>query len=119
MKPCKHDISNKTCRLCWLFDNRPDYRQLWGGDPESISQVQSDTFTDQRRASIAEIKRRISFPCIHLGEILEVKPSCGCGARHVCAKHGECVKSGSAAKWRSCSSCPDYLSADLGNNNLA
>jgi len=69
--------------------------------------------SDARRAAIAEVKRRLAVPCVYLGAMLEARPSCGCGSRHACVVHGECVRSGSAAKWRSCSVCENYRSADL------
>lgn len=55
-----------------------------------------------------KIKKRMKLPCLHLGALIERKPSCGCGARHECGLHGECVISGASAKWRVCSRCPDY-----------
>lgn len=58
----------------------------------------------------AEMSRRQSLPCIHLGPLIEAKPACGCGARHHCGKHGECVLSGATNRWPVCSRCPDYSS---------
>lgn len=58
----------------------------------------------------AEMSRRQSLPCIHLGPLIEAKPACGCGPRHHCSRHGECVLSGATNRWRVCSRCPDYSS---------
>jgi hypothetical protein len=61
------------------------------------------------KALSALSKARTGKPCLNLGPVIEAKPSCGCGARHQCRIHGECVVSGlSVTKWRSCLRCPDY-----------
>ena len=60
-------------------------------------------------AMLATIKARRGLPCIYLGELINPKPSCGCGAQHKCAIYGECVLSGKGAgKWRVCTNCQNY-----------
>jgi hypothetical protein len=52
-------------------------------------------------------------PCIHLGEALETKASCGCGGGGVlrkCAIHGKCRVSGNTVD-RNCWKCDDYSSS--------
>ena len=65
------------------------------------------------KVAVAKIKKRMNLPCVHLGELIEKKPSCGCGARHKCAIHGECVVSGNTNRWQICSRCPDYSPLEL------
>jgi len=61
------------------------------------------------KALSALSKARTGKPCLHLGPMIDARPSCGCGARHECRLHGNCVVSGLAVtKWRSCLRCPDY-----------
>ena len=61
------------------------------------------------KALSALSKARTGKPCLHLGPVIEARPSCGCGARHECQIHGNCVVSGlTVTKWRSCLRCPDY-----------
>lgn len=90
--PCRHDSSEpkENCRICWLNKNRPDYAKLF------------------RTKTIEQIKKQSQKPCAYLGELIEKKPACGCGARHKCDVHGECVISGNTNQWRICSRCPDY-----------
>jgi hypothetical protein len=33
MKPCRHEGAAEGCRLCHLYETRPDYRALWDGPP--------------------------------------------------------------------------------------
>ena len=65
------------------------------------------------KASIRQAKIRAKVFCIHLGKMLEHKPSCGCGPRHQCAIYGECVLTGATDKWNVCSRCPDYSPLEL------
>ena len=60
-------------------------------------------------AMLTTIKARRGLPCVYLGELINPKPSCGCGALHKCAIYGECVISGKGAgKWRVCTNCQNY-----------
>jgi hypothetical protein len=73
-RPChdRHALSPESCRLCWLFQNRPDYRHLWSDKGGIV--------------------------CKHLGEPSgESKPCSACGVGTVqvplmqCGLHGRCV----------------------------
>ena len=118
MKPCKHASEMQGCRICWLFSNRQDYRELWGGNPNEIINAIEDTFLKERKKSIDKIKQRIKIPCINLGDILENSPLCGCGPRHSCKVHGECVRYGNSSQWKSCSRCPDYIDQESKNDSM-
>lgn len=111
MKPCNHTDNRYGCRLCFLYTHEARYRQMWGGDPADVVPVDDEEEkrkAEERSLQIAMFKDRFGRPCVHLGMVLEEKPSCGCGPRHACAKHGECVTTGSTDKWTICSVCPDY-----------
>lgn len=77
-----------------------------------IEYLKNPSDTHRKRvgdAMLALIKARRGLPCIYLGELINPKPSCGCGAQHKCAIYGECVVSGKGAgKWRVCTECPNY-----------
>jgi len=99
MKPCNHTPPKPGCRLCWLFEHDTRYRQLWGGDPATVTAPVAQAPvafepTPEQKAQLEQIKRVIRLPCVHLGVALEEKPSCGCGGKsallHVCAKFGQC-----------------------------
>lgn len=64
------------------------------------------------KVAVANVKRRMKLPCIQLGKLLEQKPSCGCGPRHECGLHGDCVLTGASNRWRVCSRCDDYSPAE-------
>jgi len=61
---------------------------------------------------VAQVKMRLKKPCIHLGMLIEEKPSCGCGPRHQCSIHGECVTRGNTNKWHICTSCVNFEVGD-------
>ncbi len=71
------------CRLCWLFHNHPDYRQLWGGPAPGAS-------------------ARWALPCVYLGTVLD-RQGCNCPRlwRRRCELHTTCTLAG-------CQTCPDY-----------
>jgi hypothetical protein len=90
-RPChdRHALSPESCRLCWLFQNRPDYRHLWSDKGGIV--------------------------CKHLGEPSgESKPCSACGVGTVqvplmqCGLHGRCV-TGERMPFgvASCRICPD------------
>lgn len=95
--------STNWMQLCaeWL-----PYRQA------VIEYLKNPSETHRKRvgaAMLATIKARRGLPCIYLGELINPKPVCGCGAQHKCAIYGECVVSGQGAgKWRVCTNCQNY-----------
>jgi len=60
------------------------------------------------RYAADQSRRANGAPCVHRGKLLELKPACGCGPKHECAKHGECVLTGNTKAFIACSRCPDY-----------
>ena len=98
----------------------PDWIQRassWLPYRDQVIQWLADNPSHQHRVRmakvlVANIKRRKNLPCIHLGQMLEKKPACGCGARHECGLHGSCVLTGNTDRWRICSRCPDYSPAE-------
>lgn len=64
------------------------------------------------KAQAAASKKRLNLPCVHLGDLLNPKPACGCGALHGCAKYGQAVLTGSSNQYRVCSRCPDYVARE-------
>lgn len=98
MKPCRHDPPKDGCRLCWLYDHDARYRTMWGGDPETVQPAVVATPpagpTPEQLAQLEQIKAVIKRPCLHLGEALEDKPSCGCGGGAAllrqCSVYGQC-----------------------------
>jgi hypothetical protein len=99
MKPCNHTPPKHGCRLCWLFEHDARYRQLWGGDPATVTAPVAQAPappqpTAEQLAKLEQIKTVIRKPCVHLGMALEEKPSCGCGGKpallHECGVYGKC-----------------------------
>jgi hypothetical protein len=102
-RPCEstHDLQYQpgqayvlgTCRLCWLFSNRADYRSLWEG-----------TLVPQPSTRL---------PCTHLGAVVrtELCPSCK-GKIQVkvfaCPLHTECTIRKQMDGVASCADCKDY-----------
>lgn len=64
------------------------------------------------KAQAAASKKRLNLPCVYLGDLLNAKPACGCGALHGCAKYGQAVLTGSSNQYRVCSRCPDYVARE-------
>lgn len=64
------------------------------------------------KAQVAASKNRLNLPCIYLGELINPKPACGCGALHKCEKYGEAVLTGTNNKYRVCSKCNDYATRE-------
>lgn len=57
--------------------------------------------------------RRVTIPCIHLGDNIEDPATCGCGTAVLrkCGVHGQCRKTGYPKAGESiCLTCPDYQS---------
>lgn len=83
MKPCKHHKPKEGCRICWLFENDPPYRTLWGGP--SAPSVRT-------------------LECIHLGDVLE-KSECNCPGKWIreCDVFGLCTL-------QQCQTCLEYRS---------
>jgi predicted GH43/DUF377 family glycosyl hydrolase len=73
-----------TCRLCYLFHHRADYRARWSGVSQPVA-------TGRR-----------SLPCTHLGSVTD-RLNCNCSRRWVrgCALHGTTTLLG-------CADCPDH-----------
>lgn len=93
MKPCNHTSPKPGCRLCWLYEHDARYRQLWGGDPAKVTPATPPEITPEMRLKLDLIKGRIRISCKYLGEPLETKSGCGCGAsslRRQCALLGSC-----------------------------
>ena len=85
----------------------------WLDQKDAVIKWLSDSPSEEQRkrmvkVAVNNIKKRMKLPCVNLGELIEEKPSCGCGARHKCSIYGECVVSGNTNKWRVCSRCNDY-----------
>lgn len=106
LTPCG-DIA--SCKPCWLYENDPRYRRLWGA-PGNGAAVKAAT----ARAVPAPAAR--SAPCIHLGGPTGRRVDCSSCQGHVelklraCALYGECLPGAKAAPGvRSCQGCPDYL----------
>ncbi|WP_333568599.1 hypothetical protein [Sphingorhabdus sp.] len=67
------------------------------------------TYQVERLAIIERMKTRAATACVHLGELIDPKPACGCSALHSCTIHGECVRFGAqGSRFKSCSDCTDY-----------
>lgn len=64
------------------------------------------------KAQVAASKNRLNLPCVYLGELINPKPACGCGALHKCEKYGEAVLTGTNNKYRVCSKCNDYAARE-------
>ena len=57
--------------------------------------------------------RRVTIPCIHIGDNIEDPATCGCGTAVLrkCGIHGQCRKTGYPKAGESiCLTCPDYQS---------
>ena len=121
MKPCNHTPPRDGCRLCWLYDHDSRYRELWGGDPATVASTVTTTGatppavgpTPAQLEMLKRIKLHMASPCVHLGQQLEDKPSCGCGGTlailHSCDRHGKCRISSRDQSHRTCVSCDDYV----------
>lgn len=90
-------MSASSCRLCWLWENRPDYRVRWsvaGTRPAAAPQA----------------------PCDHLGGPTGQTVPCGTCPRgvrlklHACSVHGECVLGKGSDGVTGCDGCPDRSS---------
>lgn len=119
MKPCDHTPPNPTCRLCWLYEHDPRYRQLWGGDPAAVTPARAPSPEPPRPSpeqleKLGKIKGVIRRPCLSLGQALEERASCGCGGTaallHACHVHGRCrpYSPRQGLPDRLCVDCPEY-----------
>lgn len=124
MKPCRHTAPKPGCRVCWLYEHDTRYRALWGGDPAtvtpSIATPPPPQITPEMRAKLDLIKGRIRLPCKYLGEALETKSGCGCGAsslRRQCALLGSCriyaPRASDIETVAQCVGCEQYEARDV------
>lgn len=80
MKPCRHAEPVTRCRICWLYENREDYRRLWspGEPPESPACVHlGDELTGRERDAAGLDHRRRWALCTHPDKPLGPHV-CGC-----------------------------------------
>lgn len=103
-RPCEtaHEAQPATCRLCYLWQTDPRYRQLWGGNPDEVEQEpgllgklthfgQSLVRHAQNRfqkASKEEVERRLAIcrTCNYLREDTCTKCGCGLGGSKILNK---------------------------------
>lgn len=71
----------------------------------------SDILNPSVEKARLEAIRRVSVPCIYLGDLIEDPASCGCGTAVLrqCAIHGQCRRTGLPKSNESiCFNCPDW-----------
>ena len=90
-----------------------DLSGAWLADRASVITYLLDPSAEHRirigKAMAVAAKIRAGVKCVSLGELIEERPACGCGARHQCSIHGECVVSGSGGgRWKVCTNCQDF-----------
>ena len=117
--PCRHATPRDGCRICWLSQNDERYAKLWSADStqrkvvyEPPDQSKGPGLNPEQLEMLRKIKLHMSAPCVHLGQQLEAKPSCGCGGTlailHVCGRHDRCRISSRDQSQRNCITCDDY-----------
>lgn len=125
--PCRHATPRDGCRICWLSQNDERYTKLWSADltQRKVIYEPAPTTTPDRAPAITsdqlemlrKIKLHMSSPCAHLGEALEMVPSCGCGGtlaiKHGCSVYGQCRISSRDKALRNCIDCDSYVSRVL------
>lgn len=109
-RPCHEQhpspaATQATCRVCHLYQTRPDYRVLWDGQPSTPA------------TTLALVPRNAGgglTPCRHLGGDTGDRVKCPTCRGSVelktffCELHGRCTQ-GKAAKGVSCcDTCPDH-----------
>ena len=117
--PCRHATPRDGCRICWLSQNDERYTKLWSADltqrkvDYQPAQSKGPGLNPEQLEMVRKIKLHMSAPCVHLGQQLEAKPSCGCGGTlailHSCDRHGKCRISSRDQSHRTCVSCDDYV----------
>lgn len=107
------DPSGKMMFYGTLPPDWTDISKAWLADRASVITYLLNPTAEHRtrigKAMAAAVKIQAGVKCISLGVLIEARPSCGCGARHQCAIHGECVVSGSGGgRWKVCTKCLDF-----------
>lgn len=107
------DPSGKMMFYGTLPPDWTDISKAWLADRASVITYLLNPTAEHRtrigKAMAAAVKIRAGVKCVSLGVLIEARPSCGCGARHQCAIHGECVVSGSGGgRWKVCTKCLDF-----------
>ena len=124
--PCRHATPRDGCRICWLSQNDERYTKLWSADLTQRkvvydpAQNKGPGLNPDQLEMVRKIKLHMASPCVHLGQQLEAKPSCGCGGTlailHQCGRHERCRISSRDQSARNCVSCDDYAPrSDNGN----
>ena len=116
--PCRHATPRDGCRICWLSQNDERYTKLWSADltqrkvEYQPAQSKGPGLNPEQLEMVRKIKLHMASPCVHLGQQLEAKPSCGCGGTlailHQCGRHERCRISSRDQSARNCVSCDDY-----------
>ena len=119
--PCRHATPRDGCRICWLSQNDERYAKLWSADltqrkveyqEYQPAQSKGPGLNPAQLEMLRKIKLHMASPCVHLGQQLEAKPSCGCGGTlailHQCGRHERCRISSRDQSARNCVSCDDY-----------
>lgn len=107
-RPCENDHElqyargdvyiERTCRLCWLYSNRDDYRAAW----------------DAQRPTVRQPEKKVNKKtCRHAGDVLRTELCKKCGGSvkikvFACELHGECSMQKEIQGIACCAKCPDY-----------
>jgi len=75
-----------------------------------IRWLQTPTWEHQTAVAkaLADQSRRRALPCVHLGNLVDPRPACGCGPLYTCEVFGQCVLNGNTKAWKVCTSCERY-----------
>lgn len=108
LDPSGRMIFYGTLPLDWINTSK-----VWLADRDAVVAYLRDPSPEHRiliaKAMVVAAKTRAGVKCMHLGVLLEERPACGCGARHQCSVHEECVISGSGGgRWKVCTNCQDF-----------
>ena len=66
--------------------------------------------------ALADQSRRRALPCVHLGNLVDPRPACGCGPLYTCEIFGQCALTGNTKAWRVCTGCDRYEGKGNGND---
>ncbi len=85
-------------------------REWLSGREAVIQWLQTPPWDHQTAVAkaLADQSKRRALPCVHLGDLVDPRPACGCGPLYTCEVFGQCVLMGNTKSWKVCTGCDRY-----------
>jgi hypothetical protein len=116
MRPCACKVVDLACRVCYLWQHDPVYREHWNGDPADVTPALKPWQGKWPAVALPPPPPR-NLPCVHRSAISIGTVPCPTCAGTVnlkvfaCEVHGRCVVAANNVGLKACAGCGEYQAA--------